>query len=130
MALIALAWPALNGREIDSFPFSNYPMFAHPRRAVSSFDMAVLVDESGHRRRLDVIEISGTDQPMQAAMTLSHAIRTGSAETLCSEIADRLHMVGHVEVLTVDYDAVAWFRGERDPVSIRVRAACSTPRVG
>ena len=121
-----LSWPALSPSEIDSLPLSNYPMFAHPRAEVSRFDSAVLIDAAGKERRLDPHTIGGTEEPMQAAMTVRQAIRTGAAEALCEEIAADLAVDGTVEVVSVRYDTVAWFRGDREPIARDVHARCDT----
>jgi hypothetical protein len=121
-----MAWPAIHPTELDSLPVSNYPMFAHPRERTSSFASAVFVDGSGEEGRLDPSAVSGTDQPMQAAMTLRQAFRDGSAHVLCAEIAADLDTVGTVLLVTERYDTIAWFRGERDPVERSVHAQCTT----
>jgi hypothetical protein len=125
VALGALLWPALDPTPVDSLPISSYPMFARPKRRVSRYPLVVLRDESGRERRLDAQEIGGTDEPMQAAMTVSQAIRTGTAPELCAEIAGALAERGTVEIVTAGYDAIAWFEGRRDPVDRRVHASCA-----
>jgi hypothetical protein len=122
--LLALGWPAVAPDEVDSLPLSNYPMFAHPRDAVSWFHVVVRVDAEGAEHRLDLRAVGGTDQPVQAAETVRQAIRRGEADELCAEIADQLHEAGTVQVLTVAHDAPGWFRGRRDPVERRVHAEC------
>jgi hypothetical protein len=126
LALAVLVWPAFHPSEIDSLPLSNYPMFAHPRGRVTRFVMAVVVDTAGEEHRLDPADVGGTDQPMQAAMTLQQAIDLDSADVLCAEIAAGLDAEGTVQVLSVVYDAVAWFRGEREPLQRQVHAECPT----
>ena len=122
--LLVLAWPAVASEELDSLPLSNYPMFAHPRDAVSWFHVAVWIDEEGVEHRLDLRGVGGTDQPVQAAETVRQAIRRGEAGQLCVEIARRVRWPGTVQVLTVAYDAPNWFRDRRDPVDRRVHAEC------
>lgn len=122
--LVAMLWPALSSSEIDSLPLSNYPMFAHPRARVSRFDVAVLIDAEGGLRRLDPSEVGGTDQPVQAAMTLRQAIRADTADVLCAEIAAGLETDGTVRLMSERYDTIAWFRGQRDPVDQSVHAEC------
>ena len=85
--LLVLAWPAVAPREVDSFPISNYPMFAHPRGRVTNFHVVVLVDRDGVERPLDLRTVGGTDQPVQAAMTVQQAVGRGESAELCSEIA-------------------------------------------
>ena len=119
-----LFWPALSASEIDSLPVSNYPMFAHDRPRISRFDVAVHIDRDGIERRLNPSEVGGTDQPVQAAMTVLQAIRSGRPDALCEEIAETLQLEGAIEVVSVRYDTVAWFRGEREPVDRQVHARC------
>lgn len=123
--LAAIAWPAVAPNEIDSMPFSNYTMFARPRAAVTWFPVVVRVDGDGDEHRLDLRTVGGTDQPVQAAVTVRQAIRRGEAEQLCGEIALGVDDPGVVQVLTVAYDAPGWFRGQRDPVDRRVHAECA-----
>ena len=122
--LVALAWPAIAPGELDSLPLSSYPMFAHERAAVSSFHVAVNVDEDGVEHRLDPHQVGGTDQPMQAVMTVRQAIADGSADELCEAIAARANRRGSVEIATVRLDAVAWFAGEKEPIERIVHATC------
>jgi hypothetical protein len=122
--LLLLAWPAVAPDELDSLPLSNYPMFAHPRDAVSRFHVAVRIDEDGIEHRLDLRVVGGTDQPVQAAETVRQAIRRGETAQLCDEIARRVRSPGTVQVLTVAYDAPNWFRGRRDPIDRRLHAEC------
>jgi len=122
--LVALAYPALHPEEIDSLPFSNYPMFAHDRSPVSRFDIAVLIGADGVEQRLDPRAIGRTDQPVQAVETVRQAIRTGQTDALCAEIAMQVDVPGTIEVISVSYDAVAWFRGEREPIERVVHSNC------
>jgi hypothetical protein len=124
IALGVLSWPAFDPTPVDSLPVSSYPMFARPKPRVSRYPLVVLRDMSGDERRLDAHEIGGTDEPMQAAMTVSQAIRTGTSPELCAEIAAGLAERGTVEIVTAAYDAIAWFEGIRDPVDRRVHASC------
>ena len=126
IALGVLLWPALDPTPVDSLPVSSYPMFARPKQRVSRYPLVVLRDESGDERRLDAREIGGTDEPMQAAMTVSQAIRTDTAPDLCNEIAAGLGERGTIEIVTAAYDAIAWFEGSRDPVDRRIHASCPT----
>lgn len=123
-ATAVLAWPAVDPSPSDGLPVSNYPMFARDRARVSSFPLVELVAPDGSVRRLSVREISGTDQPMQAAMTITQAIGTGTAGEFCAELAATLATPGRVEVVTARYDAIAWFEGDREPLSRDVHAAC------
>jgi hypothetical protein len=124
LVLGILLWPAVAPNEIDSLPVSNYPMFAHPRPQVTRFYLAVLIDPDGVEHRLDPSAVGGTDQPMQAAMTLQRSISAHTADVLCDEVAGGLDEVGTVQIVSVLYDSVEWFRGNHDPVERDVHAEC------
>lgn len=126
--LITLAWPAVAPAEIDSFPISNYPMFAHPRGRVTEFHVAVLIDATGAEHPLDLRVVGGTDQPVQAAMTVRQAVVRGESAALCAEIASRVDDPGIVQVVAVRYDGPAWFAGHRDPIERTVHAECDAGR--
>lgn len=122
--LVAVVYPAFHPTELDSFPFSNYPMFAHRRGTVARFDVAVRIDRQGGVHPLDPRRIGGTDQPVQAAETVRQAIRTNAADALCAEIAATVDDDGRIEVISVRYDAVRWFRGDHEPVERVLHASC------
>lgn len=124
LLLAALAWPVFAPGEVDSLPLSSYPMFAHDRPAVSRFSVAVNVDADGVEHRLDPHQIAGTDQPMQAVMTVRQAISDDAADELCASIAARADQPGTIEIATVTLDAVGWFAGDKEPVDRTVHATC------
>lgn len=124
LAVLALAYPAVAPAELDSLPFSNYPMFAHPRGRVTEFNLVVWLDPDGNEHRLDLRAVGGTDQPIQASETVRQAVRRGEADDLCTEIARGLDRSGVVRVVTVAYDAVGWYEGRRAPVRHSVHAEC------
>lgn len=124
--LLAVLWPAVSPDALDDFPISDYTMFANRRPSVSVFDIAVLVDPDGLEHRLDPMAVGGTDQPVQAVETVRQAIRAGETDALCAEIARGLDAGGVVEVISVRYDTVAWFAGDRAPVRRDVHASCPT----
>lgn len=124
--LAVLVWPAVHPGELDSLPVSSYPMFAHPRQAVSSFDLALHQSFEGDERLLGEDVVGGTGEPMQAAMTLRQAIQRGQAHSLCEEIGETVGLAGVVMIITARYDAVAWFRGEKAEVDRIVHASCET----
>lgn len=126
--VLVMLWPIARPTPSDGFPLSDYPMFARRRPAVASFNTAVLVAQDGSERRLSPRAIGGTDQAVQAVATVNQAIRTGATDALCVEIAARLEgREGTVEVVTVRYDTIGWFRGDREPVDRVVHAGCRTP---
>jgi hypothetical protein len=125
VGLAALVYPAIAPNELDSLPFSNYPMFAHPRGEVTHFNVVVGVDADGVEQPLDLRVVGGTDQPIQASETVRQAVRRGEAEELCAEIAARVEGHDVVRVVTLGYDAVGWYEGDREPVRRDVHAECA-----
>jgi hypothetical protein len=124
--VIALVWPAPAGR--DSFPLSNYPMFAAARPAETTFRTAVGVDTTGDVVRLSPRTISGTDQVIQAAATIRRAIENETTDALCDEIAARHSgRAVTVEVVTERYDTIAWFDGQTEPIERVLHARCPVP---
>ncbi len=114
-------------RDADSYPLSNYPMFSHRIDAVNDVRTVIGRDRDGARRLLSPQLIADSDEVMIALQTVYDAIGGGAADDLCATVADRLDDaagISRVEVVTERYDTVAWFRGERDPLSVRVHAAC------
>lgn len=126
MLLLALAWPAIAPGELDSLPLSNYPMFAHERERVTHFYAVVRVDEHGEEHRLGLRVVGGTDQPVQAAMTVQQAVSRGEADDFCAEVAERIDAPGMIQVLSLRYDAPGWFRGRQEPVRRTVHAECDS----
>jgi hexokinase len=124
--VVALVWPAPAGR--DSFPLSNYPMFAAARPAETSSRSAVGVDAAGEFLRLSPADIGGTDQVIQAAATIRQAVENDTTDELCDEIAERISgRAVAVEVVTERYDTIAWFDGRTEPIERRVHARCPVP---
>ena len=129
--------PMLRPTGYDSFPFSSFPMFAHGRKdAVTTVHRAVAVLPGG-----DVVALPpralGSDEVLQADATLRHAIRGGkrASARLCRAVARRiaddpaLAAAEAVELLTERHDAIAWFAGDRTPLSPpKRRARCKLPR--
>jgi hypothetical protein len=129
--LLPLSWPASR----DSFPLSNYPMFAHERRsAVLNAVYAVALDRGGQRHWVPPIAL-GTREVLQARALLEGTSMRGRAAVrgLCESIAARLpamggELAGAVEVRVVrgSHDAIAYFeRGALGPE--RTLSSCRVP---
>jgi hypothetical protein len=123
--------------ERDSFPLSDFPMFSSRRSTVESVDTAVAVSADGARQhRLTPSLMSGSDEPVTAAVTVSRAINEGAAQTLCSDIAARLSRSAPswldegsaIEVVTERHDALKYFAGDRSPVDRVVHVRCAVQR--
>ncbi|MCY1054487.1 hypothetical protein [Nannocystis sp. SCPEA4] len=129
--------PMLRPLGYDSFPFSSFPMFAHGRKdAVTNVHRAVAVLPDGTPVALPPRAL-GSDEVLQADVILRHAIRGGkkASAKLCRAVARRvaddpaLSTAVAVELVTERHDAIAWFAGERTPLSPpKRRARCKLPK--
>jgi hypothetical protein len=118
--LVAVLYPLSFGQREDSFPLSNYPMFARGRvdaTLVADYAVAVFPDE----RRSIPPEVVANAEVLQAQATIRQAVRRGRAarQALCQEIVarvaadDRFAGATHVEIVRGRYDALAYFAGDR-----------------
>jgi hypothetical protein len=139
-------------------------MFSSRRSATEAITTVAGVDRAGRSRWLSPTLVNGTREVVQAAVVVGLEVTAGRADRLCREVADRLaggmtaggvtaHPHGRsgadgkgpadativtVEVLTVRYDAVAFFDGGRpaglggrdapEPLERVVHARCPVPR--
>jgi hypothetical protein len=118
----------------DSLPLSNYPMFTARRAQVTSIERAIGIagDRSEHVLAPELT--GGSVEVIQAAQTIFDAIRAGSADDLCTEIAGRVADSGddataEVLVVTERFDVIAALRaGDTEPVERTVHARCEVPR--
>jgi hypothetical protein len=112
----------------DSFPLSTYPMFSSRRTSTETVDTAIVVDATDQISRIDPRDIAGTDEVILAAVTVSDALRDGSAGLLCDDIVTRLGTRlpegAQVRIVTERYDAIEWYSGDRSPLSTVVHAEC------
>jgi hypothetical protein len=128
----AVLWPVVRRPPQDSFPLSTYPMFSFQLEPVADVDLVVGLDAEGRDVRLSPESIAGTDEVIQAGAAVAQAVagRGDDPVSLCRRVADRL--VGDdpvaVEVRTDRYDAIRWFRGDREPIERTVHARCGVPR--
>jgi hypothetical protein len=124
--LVPLRWD----RNDDNLPLSNYTMFTARRSQVTSLERAVGVAADGSERILAPELTGGTVEVIHAAQTIVDAIRAGSADELCAEIAGRIaerddDRVREVLVVTERYDVVAGLRSDDPrPVDREVHARC------
>jgi hypothetical protein len=116
----------------DGFPLSTYPMFTSDRGRVVELPTVVAVGPDGTTERLSPATIAGTDQVVQAGVTVRQAVAAGTGATarLCAEVADRVDGPATVAVVVERHDVVAWSAGDHDPVERRVLAECETGEVG
>ena len=133
VVLVVLS-PALRSSARDGFPLSNYPMFATDVGRTAVVDTARGVRADGSTVTLSPRLVTGTDEVILAASTVSNAVAGGPDRTarLCNEIAARLDGsrpdVVQVRIATETVDAVGWFAGDATPQSVEVRATCPVPR--
>ncbi len=124
----AVLSPLFRSPPRDSYPLSNYPMFSGRLEAVNDVHTAVGIGPAGERELLSPVVIGGTDEVMMSVQTVGDAVRAGTTDDLCREIADRLARRGStlaaVEVVTEQHHAVDYFRGARAPLATRVHATC------
>lgn len=128
MAIVAIVAVVPLALDRDSFPLSTYPMFSSRRTSTESVDTAVVIDAAGVVNRIDPRDIAGTDEVILAAVTVSEALRDDTAGALCRDIVarlgGRLPPSARVRIVTETYDAIEWYRGERNPLSTVVHQDC------
>jgi hypothetical protein len=128
------AWLLAGGRDApDGFPLSTYPMFTRDPGRVVDLPTVVAVSPDGHVDRLSPETIAGTDQVIQAGVTVGQALRDGPSATraLCREVAGRVDAgsgIATVAVVVERHDAVAWSAGDREPLDRRTVAECRVAR--
>lgn len=111
----------------DGFPVSTYPMFTRDPGREVEVATVVATQPDGRTTRLSPQVIAGTDQVIQASVTVSAAVRNGraSAESLCREVADRIEDAVTVAVVVERHDSLAWSDDSSvEPLSRRVIAEC------
>lgn len=122
-AIITLS-PVLRAPTSDSYPLSTYPMFARDRGAQHWLPAVVAIDADGLPVRLSPELIAGTDEPVLASVTVSRAIRSGTADQLCADVARRLDDGRRVEVRREQHDVVATIADGAGPLAVDVVSAC------
>lgn len=131
---VLVAYPLLWGQNHDSFPLSNYTMFAWDQGRQSVLDTVIVRTSDGMAHRLGSPTIAGSDETMLAAATVADAVAGGDQRTaeLCRYVATRIDRDdvaaygpgAQVQVVTETWDAVGWFRGHHNPLSTAVHASC------
>ena len=133
VVLLVVLSPALRSSPRDGFPLSNYPMFATDVGRTAVVDTARGLRADGSTVTLSPWLVTGTDEVILAASTVTNAVAAGPDRTsrLCAEIAGRLGGsrpdVVQVRIATETLDAVDWFDGATAPTSVEVRATCPVP---
>lgn len=134
VVIAATIWPALRDPPRDSFPLSTYPMFSSVRDK-PSVHVIVGFTAAGNERRIPPKLIANAEV-MQAAQTISKAIRRKQAKQLCARVAGRVAEdpeyadLVRLEVQSRRFDPRTYFTSEsgRTPLRQRRRASCEVPR--
>ena len=128
--VIAVLLPVLGDPRSDSFPFSTYPMFSGLRDSMASIDHVVGVAGDGSRTVLPPESVAN-DEVLQARAIIHQAVRQGpdATDKLCQQAAlwvyeARWEKIETVEVLTDRFDALAYFDGNKSPMSSVLHASC------
>jgi hypothetical protein len=132
--LAAVLAPAFRSANQDSFPFSTYPMFAHPRPKPKLFFMEGL-DAGGTQRRIPPHFVAN-QEVMQAAQIVQRAALGGTAsrDRLCKRVAERVAAdptyqdVVRVQLVRASFDTLRYFTVSPEPEQRRVYGRCEVPR--
>jgi hypothetical protein len=130
VAVGAVLVPLWRDLDQDSLPLSNYPMFTVRRPQVTSIERAIGIAVDGSEHVLAPELSGGTVEVIHAAQTIVDAIRAGSADDLCEEIAARVadsddERTTDVAIVTERFDVVAALRSDDpQPMDRRVHARC------
>ena len=130
----AVVSPVFGDPPKDSFPLSNYPMFAKARHTEAvRLPHVIAFDASGAGRPVPP-PILGSVEVMQALRTVQMTINRGptAAEELCGRTAEVLRETGgewtdvvRLEVRVDVFDAIEYFESSRAPSAAQTYAACT-----
>jgi hypothetical protein len=134
LVIAATIWPALREPPRDSFPLSTYPMFSTVRER-PWIDIVIGFEADGSERRIPPKLIANAEV-MQAAQTVSKAIRRKQTRQLCRRVAARVGEspefadVVRLEVQSRQFDPRRYFTSESGtkPLRLRRRAKCEVAR--
>ncbi len=128
--VIAVMLPVLGDTRSDSFPLSTYPMFSGLRDSIASIDHVVGFAGDGSRTVMPPESVAN-DEVLQALAIIRGAVRQGpeATERLCQQAAlwvyeSRWENIETVEVLTDRFDSLAYFDGDKGPMSSVLHARC------
>ena len=130
----ATLWPLAWDPDGDSFPLSPYPMFSSVRER-PWIHVVVGFDADGNERRIGPKLIANAEV-MQAAQTVSQAIRRKQAGSLCEQVAARVSQNSdHAELVRLEiqsrqFDPRSYFVDDagKVPLRLRRRARCEVQR--
>ena len=124
--LALMAWPLFRDPSRDSFPLSDFPMFSQGRPSpLMTLTQALAVRRDGARVPLSPFVATGNREVLQAMVLLEQAARLDPVDS-CRRIAGRVgdREAVAVELVTSDFDAVAYFLEARRPLRRRLHARC------
>lgn len=127
VALPGMRWLIEAYEPSDGFPISTYPMFTGDPGRIVELPTVVAVASDGAVERLSPQTIAGTDQVIQASVTVRTAVAAGSdaARELCNEVADRVGGPTTLAVVVERHDAIAWAADSSiGPVDRRTVVSC------
>jgi hypothetical protein len=121
-----LMTPALNGK--DSFPISDYPMYAFRRASTDTFQAVLGETSTGTIRPLPMSLVADTNDTLIAEALIDQAIRNGSAMRLCERVASRVGPdIERVLVVDEIHNVVNRLRGRASLEERDVHATCARP---
>lgn len=130
----AVAYPCWWAFGQDSFPLSNYPMFARPRAQRVRMPTVVGITHKGERVTLSPQLIGGARWINMSARLVRRTIRKGrgASDALCEAVARRIIAaqqtdLAGVEVVTEAFDSIAYMTTGTGPTRRRVHARCEVP---
>ncbi len=136
----SVSWPLAWPLDRDSFPLSNYPMFAWPRLTTAcTIAQAYGVDAAGRRTRLPP-SAAGRSPAVTAALDVNRQLELlllgepAAIQPYCRKIAGyvaedpALRQVRQVEIARDEYDSLAFHAGAKDPSRTVTFATCEVPR--
>lgn len=133
----AVVYPILVGPPIDSFPLSNYPMFADARPTEAVRISHVVAFDARGGGRVVPPSMLGSIEVMQALRTVELSINQGTTGELCTRTAAIVGQAGaqwsdavRVDVRLDVFNALVYFESSRSPLAGRVFATCAVPREG
>ena len=133
----SVLWPLTWPVDRDSFPLSNYPMFAWPRLTTSCTLAAIYAADGSSRRERLPPKALGRAKSLTAALDANKQLELlllGDPDRLqpfCQRIAanvagdPELRWVRHIEIVRDEYDSLAYHAGAREPTRTITFATCA-----
>lgn len=127
--LVVLAMLSPVVRNVDDLPLSTYPMYSGVRSDTLALVTVSGLTADGERSPLSMPEIAQTRDPLIAQAFLNDAIATGSADTICREIAGRVGTeIVLVEISQERHDIANYSSGGGSLIDRQRLAICEVPR--